>query len=574
MSQADLSIVNADSVRPARPVQEGIPPTRADRQRLVDVIRRYVAGAGFVPPLSIEELREHTGRVLKAAEMDGEFRGWASVMLNNEVWRETVAGIPYQRRLLLLPQCLRNQKVCRGELDEYGMVCARCGGCRIGQFQAEAERLGYAVMIAEGSPVVMSLIESGQIEAVIGVSCLSVLERVFPYMEAGAVPGIAVPLLQDGCEDTSVASDSVWDAIYMTSEDKTRRLDLEALRRQVEGWFTEPSLGELLGPADSETEQIARDWLARAGKRWRPFLAACAVKALSDDTDAPLSEDFRHLAAAIECFHKASLIHDDIEDHDDSRYGRQAVHEEYGVPVALNVGDYLLGLGYDLIARIDVAPEPKSRMLRAAAEGHLNLCLGQGRELCWARRPEPLTLGDVLEIFRRKTAPAFEVALRLGAIYAGHERRLQDVIRRYSEALGIAYQIRDDIDDWPAADETGEVHAMRPNALLAIAHQQARGGDRKLIERIWRGAAATRKQTARLGKIFAELKVEPLARELLEAQKSRAIRCLTVLDNANLKGLLRRVVAKIFNDVKVMGCCNDRQAGNAGRGEGRSESAG
>ena len=58
---------------------------------------------------------------------------------------------------------------------------------------ARAEDLGYAVLIAEGSPIVMTLIETGQIEAVVGVSCLSTLEKVFPYMEAGAVPRSRYP---------------------------------------------------------------------------------------------------------------------------------------------------------------------------------------------------------------------------------------------------------------------------------------------------------------------------------------------------------------------------------------------
>lgn len=562
------------TLRPTRPVQEGIPAEPAQRERTLDAVRRHVTARTLVPPLSLEELQDHSARVLEIEGLGSEYRDWVAVLVSNEVWRETVAGIGYDRRLLLLPQCLRDRSRCRGELDEYGLVCARCGGCCIGEFQAEAERLGYAVMVAEGSPVVMSLIESGQVQAVIGVSCLAVLERVFPYMEAGAVPGMAIPLLQDGCADTSAQTDWVWDAIYMTRDDKTRCLDLEALRRQVQGWFTQAALADLLGPADSQTDRIARDWLVRAGKRWRPFLAACAFKALGPEPEAPIDGDFRTLGVAIECFHKASLVHDDIEDQDDRRYGRQALHEEYGVPVALNVGDYLLGLGYRLIARIDLPPGPTSRMLRVAADGHLSLCLGQGQELWWTRRPQPLSLADVLEIFRRKTAPSFEVALRLGAICAGQDHKVWSVLRQYSQALGVAYQIRDDIDDCFGTEDPGDAYAARPNVLLAIAHERAAGKDRDLLERVWQQSVDARAAGPKIRDLFARLQVARAARELLEAHKSRAIRCLTALDGANLKGLLRRVVAKIFNDVKVMGCCNDHQAANARRSRGGDETAG
>ena len=108
----------------------------------------------------------------------------------------------------------------------------------IDDLKSQAEQLGYAVLVAEGSPVVMSLIEAGRIEAVIGASCLSVLERVYPYMEAGAVPGIAIPLLQDGCANTSVDLEWLWEAIYQTTEDQTQRFNLDALHRQVNDWFS------------------------------------------------------------------------------------------------------------------------------------------------------------------------------------------------------------------------------------------------------------------------------------------------------------------------------------------------
>ena len=118
---------------------------------------------------------------------------------------------------------------CPAPFDEFGLLCKQCGLCSIRDVQLEAERLGYAVLVAEGSAIVMSLIQTGKIEAIVGVSCLSVLERAFPYMEAAAIPGVAVPLLQDDCIDTNVDIDWVWEYIHLTSDDRTRRLDLGAL---------------------------------------------------------------------------------------------------------------------------------------------------------------------------------------------------------------------------------------------------------------------------------------------------------------------------------------------------------
>ena len=181
-----------------------------------------------------------------------------------------------------------------------------------------------------------------------------------------------------------------------------------------------------------------------------------AFEALRTDTGKALPEDIKKIAVAIECFHKASLIHDDIEDNDTERYGEKTHLEEHGIAVALNVGDLLIGEGYRLIGESSVGATQQVAMLQATAMGQKQLCRGQGAELVWQQKPSPMKSIEVLDIFRKKTAPAFEVALRLGAIYAGEEQyeEASEVLAAYSENLGIAYQIRDDLSDLGAKGET------------------------------------------------------------------------------------------------------------------------
>jgi geranylgeranyl pyrophosphate synthase len=383
-------------------------------------------------------------------------------------------------------------------------------------------------------------------------------------MEAAAIPGVAVPLLQDDCIDTTVDLDWVWDYIHLTSDDKTRRLDLGALREEVDSWFAPASVQSIMGPPEGETERIARDWLARAGKRWRPFLTVASYQALRDTPGAPLPEDVRKIAVAVECFHKASLIHDDIEDGDRERYGEKTLHEEHGVAVALNVGDLLIGEGYRLIANCQASPEQKAAMFLAASEGQRQLCRGQGAELGWARKPAPLSSLQVLEIFRQKTAPAFEVALRLGALYAGNEQHeeVSDVLQAYSEALGIAYQIRDDLSDLGAEGETNDIAAMRPSLLLAVAFERAVDQAKGTLDKWWR-RSTTGLNPEQIEALYIELKADERARTLLETYKEEAIRSLRDLDNPNLKGLLRRVIGKIFNDTEIKGWCKEFEQKNA-----------
>jgi len=543
-----------------RQPKKNIPQTPLERNRILHRCRTYVAEHQPVPPMPADELKVHADRLVAELGCDPLHRDYVGVLLNNEMWREQLAGVPFERRLLLLPKCLRVESKCPAPFDEFGLLCKQCGLCSIQDLQSEAERLGYAVLVAEGSAIVMSLIQTGKIEAIVGVSCLSVLERAFPYMEAAAVPGVAVPLLQDDCIDTTVDLDWIWDYIHLTSDDATRRLDLSALRDEVDFWFTPLNLDGIMGAADGETEKIARAWLSRAGKRWRPFLTAASYQALRATPGAKLPEDLRKVAVAVECFHKASLIHDDIEDGDAVRYGEKTLHEEHGIAVALNVGDLLIGEGYRLLASCSAGSEQKAAMIRVAAEGQRELCRGQGAELCWARQPQPLTSLEVIDIFRKKTAPAFSVALQLGAIYAGHLEEVEETLAAYSEALGIAYQIRDDLNDLGASGETNDIAALRPSLLLATAHERAQGDAKLKLEARWRRLEDS--TPAQIEALYIEVGADTRCRDLLERYKEEAIRTLTDVENASLKGLLRRVIGKIFNDTEIKGWCKEFEETN------------
>ena len=577
-------------IAPARYRQpkKNIPQTPEERTQILHAVRNYVAEFSPTPPLPLAELGEHADRVVQHLGCAPIYRDYVGVLINNEMWREQLAAVPYERRLLLMPKCLRVESKCPAPFDEFGLLCKQCGLCSIQDLQNEAERLGYAVLVAEGSAIVMSLIQTGQIEAIVGVSCLSVLERSFPYMEAAAIPGVAVPLLQDDCIDTTVDLDWVWDYLHLTADDKTRRLDLGSLRSEVDAWFSDESLTAIMGAAGDETERIGREWLARAGKRWRPFLAVAAWRALvaatpssqnrvaatpssqNDHGGAPAatSSEFpiglKGAAIAVECFHKASLIHDDIEDGDATRYGEKTLHEEHGIPVALNVGDLLIGEGYRLLASCDISAEQRAAMLAVAAGGQRELSRGQGAELLWARNPEPLTSLQVLDIFRKKTAPAFEVALRIGALYAGIELHdeVRDALRAYSEALGIAYQIRDDLADLGQSEDTSDIAGLRPSLLLAAAHERAECDKRKFTSALWERRLPEGTGVTQIEQLYRDLKADERCKELLERYKEEAIRSLRDLENASLKGLLRRVIGKIFNDTEIKGWCKEFEAKN------------
>jgi geranylgeranyl pyrophosphate synthase len=505
------------------------PSDKTTRDSIRRSVRDYCSRLTLVPPLSLEELEAHADGILQAASLRPELKGFVTVLVGNEVWSATVAGTPFERRILLLPQCLKSSKACPAELDELGLLCQECGRCSIGTIQHEADALGYFVLVAEGTTAVTTLLARGEADAVIGVSCLHALERSFQPLMRHAVPGLAIPLLRNECIDTVVDLDWVRESLNLKTETPPPvRLDIQALRHEVASWFEPAPLRELLCPTRSATETLALDWMLQGGKRWRPLLVAGVYRALHGAHEAS-SETLRRLAVAVECFHKASLIHDDIEDEDEARYGEQTLHRKHGIAVALNVGDLLIGEGYRMIAESGAPAHQIQEMLATAAEGHRTLCLGQGAELLLRKSPEPIPVATVLDIFRHKTAPAFNVALQLGAIGAGADLGTRTALAGFSTSIGIAYQIRDDLDDLSADRAAGPTGFFRASVWNALLDELPADPD------VPGTAGDARRRVA----------AEERTRQLLHHYEAEALSELRVLGQSTLKRFLYRIATLI-----------------------------
>jgi geranylgeranyl pyrophosphate synthase len=164
---------------------------------------------------------------------------------------------------------------------------------------------------------------------------------------------------------------------------------------------------------------------------------------------------------AVESFHKASLVHDDIQDGDEMRYDRSTVWKEHGVPVAIAVGDWLVAHGYLLIARSGFARA--AQMLEATVSSHLRLCEGQGDDLLGVAGT-----ADYVSMCARKTGEAFALAAQLGALAAGAD---DEPYRRWGLAYGVLFQINDDIADVGESDELRALKAEWIARLAALSRE-------------------------------------------------------------------------------------------------------
>jgi geranylgeranyl diphosphate synthase, type II len=269
-----------------------------------------------------------------------------------------------------------------------------------------------------------------------------------------------------------------------------------------------------------------------------------------------LPDHARQVALAIEAFHKASLVHDDIEDDDAFRYGKETLHRRFGVGTAINAGDYLIGLGYRLVSRErkTLGAECAADILDKFADAHLKLSEGQGAELLWRDADDKsITPLDALKIYALKTAPAFEAALYAGLRLAGPTAAYDKLVVEFSRHLGIAFQILNDFKDWEGDEDNKmmagqDVLSARPTLLLALALDGLSASRKaELVSMLGRQPS---KRTFGLGDVrnlFAEADVFTKADKLIEKYRARAEALADEVEPPALRELLYYLVDSVLD---------------------------
>ncbi len=514
--------------------------------------------------LSKDEMENVARQILAHQGMDECYVGWTMVCLASAFWRDQVAVVPPSRRLLLLPHCLKHAEGCPADYDEFGLDCEKCGACSIADFRGEAEKLGYKVLVAEGSPIVMKIIVSGHVDAILGVACLNVLEKAIDKILLAGIPCMAIPLLSSDCRNTSVDEDWVQEMIDVRADanDTTAKHVTRTyvhLMRNARQLFETPTFeslaprsrgeirldqfdGDILAAIDplAATEAVAYDFLTKGGKYSRPFITLAVHDALTGG-HGTLADGAQHLselppavkraAMAIETFHKASLVHDDIEDDDEHRYGEPTLHNRYGTASAINLGDYMIGMGYRLVSQdVDaLGPAVAARILAAFAEAHQKLSEGQGAELFWRDgRDKRLAPLDALKIYAMKTSPAFEAALIAGSALAGKADEYAVPFKQFARNLGIGFQILNDLQDWSGDDDNklaagGDVLGGRPTLLWALALDALDpAGHSELLQLVTDDLPPDEVRLSRVEQLFRRADVFNKALRMVDKHRERA----------------------------------------------------
>lgn len=188
-------------------------------------------------------------------------------------------------------------------------------------------------------------------------------------------------------------------------------------------------------------------------KRLRPLLLSLTYASLGGEV-----EEAFQAAAALEIFHSFTLVHDDIQDKGEMRHGHPALWTKVGIPLAINVGDYLSGLSQSMIGKLseNFSVEQRLKALNEFQDASLGVIQGQQLDMQY-EKIDRITVDEYINMISLKTAKLFSTSFVLAAILAGYEDEYVRKLAQIGENLGLGFQIQDDyLGIWGKQIETGK----------------------------------------------------------------------------------------------------------------------
>ena len=283
---------------------------------------------------------------------------------------------------------------------------------------------------------------------------------------------------------------------------------LDVIEQALSRWVACP--GD--APALAGLDNAMRYAVLNGGKRLRPLLVMAACAAVNGNEQAALRS-----ACAVELIHAYSLVHDDMPcmDNDVLRRGKPTVHVRFGEAQALLAGDALQALAFELLTPDDdsVNSQTQARLCRmlAQAAGFQGMAGGQAIDL--ASVGVPLTSSQLHEMHRLKTGALLQASVMMGAACGAASLQAQNALRDYGAAVGLAFQVVDDILDVTADAATlgktaGKDAAQdKPTFVSLMGLQASRQYAQKLLEQALASIRASGLENTRILQALADMLV-------------------------------------------------------------------
>lgn len=230
-------------------------------------------------------------------------------------------------------------------------------------------------------------------------------------------------------------------------------MDIKSIREYLgQDWVSvQERISSVLQSDISLLNATNRSILSNSGKQMRPALSLLMARACSDGGGSSSDATVRY-AAASELLHNATLLHDDVADDSDQRRGVPTVMSLMGPSVSVLVGDYWLVKAMELILG---TAESDNKVIKVFSKTLSDLAEGEMLQLQKAQSGDT-DENDYLRIIYNKTASLFEAACVSGAISVNAPAEYEQAARDYAVALGLAFQIKDDILDYAGTDSVGK----------------------------------------------------------------------------------------------------------------------
>ena len=189
------------------------------------------------------------------------------------------------------------------------------------------------------------------------------------------------------------------------------------------------------------------EFLDRGGKRWRPALFLLIIEALGKNP-----EEFLDFAIIPEVIHNGTIIIDDVEDSSEMRRGKPCTYRIYGIDIAINAGNamYYLPLVTLIKNRDKLSKEKLSRLYEIYVQEMINLSFGQAMDIAWHKglaNADEIDVEDYMQMCAYKTGTLARMAAKMAAVLADANEELVEKLGRFAEAIGVAFQMQDDILD-------------------------------------------------------------------------------------------------------------------------------
>ncbi len=255
--------------------------------------------------------------------------------------------------------------------------------------------------------------------------------------------------------------------------------------------------------------------LSIGGKRIRPTLALLAYNLFKNDPESILAS-----ACGLETYHNYTLLHDDLMDNAALRRGKPTVHKRWDANTAILSGDSMLVLAYQLVAKCNA--QKLKPVMELFTETALEIGEGQQYDMDFEHRND-VTEDEYIEMIRLKTSVLLACAMKMGAILADAPAKDADLLYKFGEQIGLAFQLQDDFLDVYGDSEVfgkaigGDIVSNKKTYMLINAFNKANDEQRKELQQwVNQQHGDPQKKITAITKLYNDMQIDKMAERRIE----------------------------------------------------------